>query len=46
MNPLNITQAFFEALTLQKSPQDIAQLRGKKIMDVEMTYYGFTKDRV
>ncbi|KAJ3272266.1 28S ribosomal protein S5, mitochondrial [Terramyces sp. JEL0728] len=39
-NPMNIIKATFEALNKQKKPEDIARMRGKKVVDVEMTYYG------
>jgi ribosomal protein S5 len=39
-NPLNVVKATFEALKQQKLPIDIARIRGKKIYDVEKTYYG------
>jgi ribosomal protein S5 len=44
-NPLNVIQGTFAALASQKTPSDIAKMRGKKVHDVEMTYYGtkFTK---
>lgn len=44
-NPMNVIKATFEAFGSQKTPQDIAKMRGKKVFDVEMEYYGkrFTK---
>ena len=44
-NVPNVVQATFQALRSQKSPADIARLRGKKVVDMEETYYGkaFTK---
>lgn len=44
-NPLNVIQGAFAALLTQKTPLEIARMRGKKIHDVEMSYYGtkFTK---
>ncbi|KAI8902222.1 ribosomal protein S5, C-terminal domain-containing protein [Globomyces pollinis-pini] len=39
-NPMNVIQATFAALASQKTPQDIAKMRGKKVHDLEMTYYG------
>ncbi|KAJ2996323.1 28S ribosomal protein S5, mitochondrial, partial [Globomyces sp. JEL0801] len=38
-NPMNVIQATFAALASQKTPQDIAKMRGKKVHDLEMTYY-------
>jgi ribosomal protein S5 len=39
-NPMSVTKAAFEALYLQKKPEDIARMRGKKVVDVEREYYG------
>ncbi|KAJ3299396.1 T-complex protein 1 subunit beta [Borealophlyctis nickersoniae] len=39
-NPLNVVKGTFEALKQQKRPEEIAAARGKKVMDVELTYYG------
>jgi ribosomal protein S5 len=39
-NPLNVIKGTFEALKSQRTPADIAKLRGKKVVDVEMNYYG------
>lgn len=39
-NPMNVIKATFEALKQQKRPDEIARARGKKVHDVEMTYYG------
>ncbi|KAI9285070.1 ribosomal protein S5, C-terminal domain-containing protein [Umbelopsis sp. AD052] len=38
--PMNVIKATFEALQHQKFPEEIAQLRGKKLADVQHTYYG------
>ena len=43
-NPLNVVKGFFEILKNQKTPNDIALLRGKKVMDVEQSYYGFSNE--
>jgi ribosomal protein S5 len=42
---LNVIKGTFEALRQQKTPTDIARMRGKKVVDVESMYYGtqFTK---
>ena len=37
---MNVIKGAFEALGTQKRPVDIARMRGKKVSDVEMTYYG------
>lgn len=42
-NPLNVVKGFFEILRNQKTPNDIALLRGKKVMDVEQSYYGYSE---
>jgi ribosomal protein S5 len=39
-NPMNVVKAFFEAIQKQKTPQDIAKSRGKKLVDVQYRYYG------
>jgi ribosomal protein S5 len=39
-NPMNVIKATFEALKLQRTPEEIARMRGKKIVDVASTYYG------
>ncbi|KAI8923378.1 ribosomal protein S5, C-terminal domain-containing protein [Entophlyctis helioformis] len=39
-NPMNVIKAAFEAFSSQKRPSDIAKIRGKKVVDVEMAYYG------
>ncbi|KAJ3163135.1 28S ribosomal protein S5, mitochondrial [Geranomyces michiganensis] len=41
-NPMNVIKATFEALHMQKRPEDIARARGKKVTDVELAYYGHT----
>ncbi|SAM09206.1 hypothetical protein [Absidia glauca] len=38
--PMNVIKATFEALSSQKLPEDIAKMRGKKLADVQRTYYG------
>lgn len=38
--PMNVIKATFEALSNQKLPEDIAKMRGKKLADVQHTYYG------
>ncbi|CCG83856.1 protein of unknown function [Taphrina deformans PYCC 5710] len=37
---MNVVKATFEALKAQKLPQTIAKERGRKIVDLEQTYYG------
>ncbi|KAF9935024.1 28S ribosomal protein S5, mitochondrial [Linnemannia zychae] len=40
-NPMNVIKATFEALSQkQKLPEDIARGRGKRVVDVQHTYYG------
>ncbi|KAI8819472.1 ribosomal protein S5, C-terminal domain-containing protein [Fimicolochytrium jonesii] len=39
-NPMNVIKATFAALAQQRRPEDIALARGKKVMDVELAYYG------
>ncbi|KAJ3211407.1 28S ribosomal protein S5, mitochondrial [Entophlyctis luteolus] len=39
-NPINVIKASFEALKLQKTPVQIAQARGRKLVDVATAYYG------
>ncbi|KAJ3016352.1 28S ribosomal protein S5, mitochondrial [Thoreauomyces humboldtii] len=41
-NPMNVIKATFAALLRQRSPEDIARARGKKVEDVELAYYGHT----
>ncbi|KAI8337632.1 ribosomal protein S5, C-terminal domain-containing protein [Chlamydoabsidia padenii] len=38
--PMNVIKATFEALSNQTLPDDIAKMRGKKLADVQRTYYG------
>ncbi|ORX51329.1 hypothetical protein DM01DRAFT_1307791, partial [Hesseltinella vesiculosa] len=38
--PMNVIKATFEALSHQRLPEDIAKMRGKKLVDVQRTYYG------
>ncbi|KAF7722697.1 28S ribosomal protein S5, mitochondrial [Apophysomyces ossiformis] len=38
--PMNVIKATFEALSNQKLPEDIARMRGKKLVDVQNVYYG------
>ncbi|KAI8073109.1 ribosomal protein S5, C-terminal domain-containing protein [Gongronella butleri] len=38
--PMNVIKATFEALSNQRLPEDIAKIRGKKLVDVQSTYYG------
>lgn len=37
---MNVVKAMFEALRAQKLPSTIAKERGRKIVDLEQTYYG------
>ncbi|KAJ3027919.1 UNVERIFIED_CONTAM: 28S ribosomal protein S5, mitochondrial [Siphonaria sp. JEL0065] len=39
-NPLNVVKGFFEAVQLQKTPDQIAQARGRKLVDIANAYYG------
>ncbi|KAF2216832.1 hypothetical protein CERZMDRAFT_108749 [Cercospora zeae-maydis SCOH1-5] len=39
-NKMNVVKATFEALTSQRLPEDVAQARGKKMVDVRGVYYG------
>ncbi|KAJ1916328.1 28S ribosomal protein S5, mitochondrial [Tieghemiomyces parasiticus] len=39
-NPMNVIKAMFEALGTQRTPEDIAVARGKKLVDVHSVYYG------
>ncbi|KAJ3089869.1 28S ribosomal protein S5, mitochondrial [Physocladia obscura] len=39
-NPLNVIKGTFEALLLQKTPVQIAQARGRKLIDIANAYYG------
>jgi ribosomal protein S5 len=38
---LNIIKGTFAALKSQKTAEDIARMRGKKVVDVEAHYYGY-----
>lgn len=38
-NPMNVVKSCFDALKRAKSPQDIAKLRGLKVVDVCGRYY-------
>ncbi|KAL2919611.1 28S ribosomal protein S5, mitochondrial [Polyrhizophydium stewartii] len=40
LNPLNVIKGTFSALASQRSPADLARLRGKKVVDIQMAYYG------
>ncbi|KAG9296413.1 hypothetical protein G9A89_015005 [Geosiphon pyriformis] len=44
-NSMNVIKATFEALANQRLPQDIARQRGKKLVDVQHTYYGVPKHK-
>jgi len=37
---MNVVKAAFEALTSQRLPEDVAQARGRKMVDVRSVYYG------
>ena len=37
---MNVIKAAFAALDDQKDPSEIARIRGKKVVDVELAYYG------
>lgn len=39
-NKMNVVKAAFAALTNQRLPEDIAQARGRKMVDVRNVYYG------
>ncbi|KAI9332343.1 ribosomal protein S5, C-terminal domain-containing protein [Obelidium mucronatum] len=39
-NPLNVVKGMFEALQLQKTPVEISQARGRKLVDIADAYYG------
>jgi ribosomal protein S5 len=39
-NPINVVKGTFEALLRQKSADDIARSRGRKLIDVYQQYYG------
>jgi small subunit ribosomal protein S5 len=36
---MNTCKAFFEAVTTQKVPDDIARSRGRKLVDLRKVYY-------
>ena len=38
-NPMNTVKAAYEALTVQKDPEEIARARGRKLVDVRKVYY-------
>ncbi|CAK7897433.1 37S ribosomal protein S5, mitochondrial [[Candida] anglica] len=38
-NPMNVTKGFVEALTKQRSLEDLASGRGKKLVDLRKVYY-------
>ncbi|KAJ3264440.1 28S ribosomal protein S5, mitochondrial [Chytriomyces hyalinus] len=40
LNPINVIKATFEALQSQKTPVEIAQARGRKLVDIADAYYG------
>ncbi|KAJ1853700.1 28S ribosomal protein S5, mitochondrial, partial [Coemansia sp. RSA 486] len=42
-NPMNVIKAFFEALTTQRIPSDLAKARGLRLLDVNHIYYGGIK---
>ncbi|KAJ1958276.1 28S ribosomal protein S5, mitochondrial [Dispira parvispora] len=39
-NPMNVIKCTFEALLSQRTPEDIALARGKRLVDVNQVYYG------
>jgi ribosomal protein S5 len=39
-NPMNVVKAAFEALGMQRRPDVLARMRGKRVVDVERMYYG------
>ncbi|KAJ1977762.1 28S ribosomal protein S5, mitochondrial [Dimargaris verticillata] len=39
-NPMNVIKCFFEAMQTQRTPEDLAMARGKKLVDVNRVYYG------
>ncbi|KAJ3046068.1 28S ribosomal protein S5, mitochondrial [Rhizophlyctis rosea] len=41
-NPMNVIQGTIDALKTQKTPEDLARIRGRKLIDVQKTYYGFS----
>ncbi|KAK5672000.1 28S ribosomal protein S5, mitochondrial [Batrachochytrium dendrobatidis] len=40
LNPMNVIKATFDALSTQKNPSEIAKIRGKKVVDIQLAYYG------
>ncbi|KAI8836241.1 ribosomal protein S5, C-terminal domain-containing protein [Chytriomyces cf. hyalinus JEL632] len=40
LNPINVIKATFEALQSQRTPVEIAQARGRKLVDIADAYYG------
>ncbi|KAJ3084838.1 28S ribosomal protein S5, mitochondrial [Rhizoclosmatium hyalinum] len=43
LNTINVIKGTFEALQLQKTPTQIAQARGRKLVDIANAYYGGKK---
>lgn len=41
---MNVIKATFAALMMQKNPETIAKMRGKKLVDVQKTYFGTSLD--
>ncbi|KXS16993.1 hypothetical protein M427DRAFT_55018 [Gonapodya prolifera JEL478] len=39
-NPMNVVKAAFEALGKQKTADEVARARGRKVVDVQRIYYG------
>ncbi|KAJ3105285.1 kinesin motor protein cin8 [Phlyctochytrium bullatum] len=39
-NPMNVIKGTFEALQRQKTPEQLARLRGRKVQDIARIYYG------
>ena len=39
-NPMNVIKGTIDALATQKRPEEIARNRGRKLIDIERTYYG------
>jgi small subunit ribosomal protein S5 len=37
---MNVVKAAFEALMSQRTPEEVAKARGKKMVDVRKVYYG------
>ncbi|KAI9017846.1 ribosomal protein S5, C-terminal domain-containing protein [Gaertneriomyces semiglobifer] len=44
-NPMNVIKAMFEALKTQRLPEEIARMRGKRVEDVELRYYGMNSKK-